>query len=330
MPVAGPEGHPVDRLAPQDARPSFSVATFGLARRFRRLLEIIVRHARHNPYRYVLTGDAPSPAIGFDIALVDMTSQVGSDTARALRAHKPGRSVIGVGRRRHHARGSDDLLLRNFSLDVLGVLNRVAERLQNPGDQPGTGVDADRTALEQAIQALVVDPSPSWRSQAIVSLRQIGIRSVGADSLAAASLALARQDYSLVVTELDLPDGNGIELIRRLHAMERARRPHVLVSSKRSGWFDMARAALAGCEGFLEKPVEPSTLQASACRVLARGHRQIPPLPHATFPDRPSTSPRGGAVSSLVAGWRRLGMPRATQPAGSVRRSVAQADRQSA
>ena len=58
-----------------DPRPEFKVAVFGLAVKFQRILEIVLRHARHNQYRYTV---ASSRGPGnYDIALVDMTVKGG-------------------------------------------------------------------------------------------------------------------------------------------------------------------------------------------------------------------------------------------------------------
>ena len=116
-----------DEAAPFDARPVYRIAVFGLGPRFQRLLEIIVKHARHNNYRYqVAEHRGPGE---FDIALVDMTAKGGAEVARTLKSVPQALPVIGVGRRANHRRGNDDLLLATFSLDVLGVLNRAAESL---------------------------------------------------------------------------------------------------------------------------------------------------------------------------------------------------------
>src|SRR5690606_6602988 len=111
--------------APFDARPCYRIAVFGLGHRFQRMLEIIVRHARHNNYRYrVAEHRGPGE---FDIALVDLTAKGGTEVARTLRSVPQAVQVIGVGRRADARRGHDDLLFATFSLDVLGVLNKAAE-----------------------------------------------------------------------------------------------------------------------------------------------------------------------------------------------------------
>ena len=53
---------------------------FGLGHRFQRMLEIIVRHARHNNYRFrVAEHRGPGE---FDIALVDLTAKGDARTRR--------------------------------------------------------------------------------------------------------------------------------------------------------------------------------------------------------------------------------------------------------
>lgn len=261
--------------AQADQRPSYRIATFGLGGRFQRLLEIIVRHSRHNTYRYTLA-DQPGPG-EFDIALVDMTAKGGSEVARTLKVVPAALPVIGVGRRANHARGNDDLLFRTFSLDVLGVLNKAAEglatrqrtrRLSTHLTQPALGARV-ATIGGRAPRALILDASPSIRSQVSVAMRGIGVDAEGVGSLAQAIDVLSMRSYELVIMELDLPDGDGMQLLRRLRGSSRRRRMPVLVLSQRSGWLDLARAAMAGCSGFLGKPVALSTLHATARRVLS-------------------------------------------------------------
>jgi two-component system chemotaxis response regulator CheY len=270
----------------EDGRLCFRIATFGLAHRFQRLLEIIVRHARQNRYRYVLTDGSvfEQPAIGeFDIALVDMTSKGGVEIARALKVVPEARPVIGVGRRQHHARGSDDVLLRSFSLDVLTVLNHAAEGLTRRQRPPFAGAGPIDPSASRAVpmalgcrpgsaaRVLVIDPSPSIRSQVAVALRQIDVDAEGVGTFASAAEVLAIRRYDMVIMEPDLPDGNGLGLIARLRSAQpqSGRRLPIIVLSGRCGWLDLGRAALAGCAGFLGKPVVPSTLKVTAARVLA-------------------------------------------------------------
>lgn len=287
-PAIDPAIDPVTGSPAGDARIGYRVVTFGLAPRFHRLLEIICRHARHNPYRFEI-GEALSslpPTIDglvFDIAVVDVTTEGGSETARLLKLLPSGKPVIEVGRRLHHARGSDDVQLRNFSLEVLSVLNHTVAALLQQGRRRqralrlapvrGAGASPDPQAPKRrAPRVLVVDPSPSIRSQVAVAIRRIGADAEEVASLEAAVAILAQRRYELVITELDLPDGDGLDVMRAVRRLDPVRRAAVVVLSQRDGWLDQARAAMAGCTGFLAKPVTFATLHATARRTLARQH----------------------------------------------------------
>ncbi len=266
-----------------DGRSRFRVATFGLAPRFHRLLEIICRHARHNPYQFIIGEPMNEAAFGlseiaFEIAVVDVTTHEGTETARLLKLLPSGQPVIEVGRRLHHARGSDDVQLRNFSLEVLSVLNHTAESLTRRGERrvrllrPEPIFATGEGRPRRPPRVLVLDPSPSIRSQVAVAIRRIGADAEEVGTLAAALDILAARRYELVITELDLPDGDGFSLMRSLRQSVTGRRPRVVVLSERDGWVDQARAALAGCSGFLGKPVSFAALHATTRRMLGR-HR---------------------------------------------------------
>ena len=297
MPAASAVGSPTDADDAADERPHYRVVSFGLAPRFHRLLEIICRHARHNPYRFDI-GEAFSSVpmtidgLEFDIALVDVTTQDGSETARLLKLLPSGKPVIEVGRRLHHARGSDDVQLRNFSLEILSVLNHTAAALSRRGlrqqrllrgadDEEAAGHEIASAAPAERVdpgmegrrrrppRVLIVDASPSIRSQVSVAIRRIGADAEEAATLAEAVGILAERRYELVITELDLPDGDGLEVMRAVRRLDESRRAPVVVLSERDGWLDQARAAMAGCSGFLAKPVTFATLHATARRTLA-------------------------------------------------------------
>jgi len=267
-----------NEAAPFDARPVYRIAVFGLGPRFQRLLEIIVKHARHNNYRYqVAEHRGPGE---FDIALVDMTAKGGAEVARTLKSVPQALPVIGVGRRSNHRRGNDDLLLATFSLDVLGVLNRAAEslslrertrRLSTRLVQADPGLRVPPLA-GRAPRALVIEPSPSVRSQLAAALRQIGVDAEGVGALAQAEDVLGMRSYELVILEPQQPDGDGLSMLRRLRHESGSRRLAipVIVLSSRSGMLDLARAAWAGCNGYLGKPVPLSTLHSTVSRVLLR------------------------------------------------------------
>jgi len=107
-------------LEGSDSRPEFRVALFGVAEKFQRTLEIVTRHAVHNPYNFRLAENRS--ASNFDIALVDMTVSGGPEVAGTLQKLLNGRPVIQLGRRHDESRGPDELTHQQFASQVIEAL----------------------------------------------------------------------------------------------------------------------------------------------------------------------------------------------------------------
>jgi DNA-binding response OmpR family regulator len=65
------------------------------------------------------------------------------------------------------------------------------------------------------------------------------------------------QTPSLVVTELDLPDAWGVEMITLLHRAPQTRDILLMVVTRRSAIRDKIAAFQAGADDYLVKPVDP-------------------------------------------------------------------------
>lgn len=262
--------------APQAVRQPFRVAAFGLGPRFMRMVDMIFQNDAGSSHRYQLAD--LRTAGEFDIALVNLTVPGGVDTARRLRSLPRALPVIGVGRRANRMRGADDLLFSSFAQDVMGVLNRAADTLvaraqcrmivrppQGPAalDTPAGEVDPD------SLRVLVIDPSPSCRHQVAVGMRQLGIAVDGVGSLEQAADVLATRTYDLVIVDPEQPDGCGLTMLRRFRRVTGSRVPVVVLSAS-SRLPDLLRSAMAGCSGYLVKPLSVPALQATARRILLR------------------------------------------------------------
>jgi CheY-like chemotaxis protein len=79
-----------------------------------------------------------------------------------------------------------------------------------------------------------------------------------ATSLAEARAVLQRSAFDLVLLDVGLPDGNGLELMTDIGA--HAPRPRVLVLTASALPADEAAARDWGADAFLAKPYEPRTL----------------------------------------------------------------------
>lgn len=261
------------------AKPQIRVAAFGLGHKFQRILEIVFRHARHNPYQFVL---AASRGPGdYDLALVDMTAKGGPEVAKTLRRLPDTRPIVTVGRREDPTRPTDDLLLQRFALNLLGVLNRVVEHHVLRPVQRGAAALArtaaawtGRVDLERLLgrrpRALLVDESPAVRRQLSLALQEMGLDSEGVGNAREALDVIAVRRYELMFVEAVLPDASGLRLTRdikrdpALHAMP------VIVLTRRSGPLDLLRGAMSGCDSYLVKPVTLQTLRDTVARCLRK------------------------------------------------------------
>jgi CheY-like chemotaxis protein len=251
------------------------VAVFGLATRFHKLLEIVLRHARHNRYRFSL---AASHGPGqFDLALVDMTMAGGVNLANTLGRVVHREAVIRVGRRCDPSRPADDLLFDRFVAQVLYTLNRVIDqRLVDQrtaaaiGAAPQSGLVVSDFGVLRRPRILVVDDSPTVRRQIASALRHMGIDCEAVASAAEALGQLAVRRYELVLADVVMPDMDGYRMTRLIKKNRALRGVPVVILTSRSSPFDLARGALAGCNSYLVKPVTLQSLRSTLVRHLRR------------------------------------------------------------
>lgn len=100
---------------------------------------------------------------------------------------------------------------------------------------------------------LVVEPDIPVRNSYRDALESKGYTVKYADSILQAHDIAEHSSIDLVITELNLPDGNGTELIKSLGDSDTLR-PVIVVSSSYS-IFDKEKAFLSGADDFLIKPV---------------------------------------------------------------------------
>lgn len=104
-----------------------------------------------------------------------------------------------------------------------------------------------------APRILIVDDEADLRELLEITFVKMGLDSDSADCIAAARSCLAQNEYALVLTDMRLPDGQGIELVREVSASYK-NTPIAVITA--FGSADNAVAALkAGAFDYLSKPV---------------------------------------------------------------------------
>ncbi len=112
---------------------------------------------------------------------------------------------------------------------------------------------------------LVVEDNPANLRLTAALLARAGYRMLAAGSLAQASERLAEVRPDLVLLDLGLPDGDGLELLPRLGAGI-----PVLAVTAYAMAGDRGRALAAGCAGFLTKPLDTRSFTDEVAAAVAR------------------------------------------------------------
>ncbi len=105
-------------------------------------------------------------------------------------------------------------------------------------------------------------------------LRNAGFEVSFAGSLAQGRAELESGQHELLVLDLMLPDGDGLEFCRQLRGDKRWRRLPVLMLSARGEPMDRILGLELGADDYLAKPFEPRELQARVKALLRRTEPQ--------------------------------------------------------
>jgi len=106
---------------------------------------------------------------------------------------------------------------------------------------------------------LVVDDEPDIRELLTMTLERMSLNSVTAADIGSARTLLAQQDFDLCLTDMQLPDGDGIDLVRDI-LRDRPDMPVAVITAH--GSMDTAvRALKAGAFDFVAKPVRLEDLR---------------------------------------------------------------------
>lgn len=120
----------------------------------------------------------------------------------------------------------------------------------------------------QGALILAVEDEPRNAALLRAVLEPAGYRLAIADSLAAARAWLAAQHPDLVLLDIGLPDGSGLDLARELRSSSMTAELPILVASARVLAADQEAASQAGANAFLAKPIRPSVLLDSVAEWL--------------------------------------------------------------
>ncbi len=115
---------------------------------------------------------------------------------------------------------------------------------------------------------LIVDDSTSMRQMVAFALTGGGYSVVEAEDGIAALDAAKAQKFDAVITDVNMPRMDGIELIRQLRALPNYEFTPLLMLTTESGTDRKSEGRAAGATGWLVKPFDPEQLLATVRKVL--------------------------------------------------------------
>jgi two-component system response regulator PilR (NtrC family) len=126
------------------------------------------------------------------------------------------------------------------------------------------------------VHILIVDDEPDLRELYTLSLVHEGWQIDVADSVAQARERLARRHYALLLIDMRLPDGDGLDLLRWIEGQPDRREKSIVITAYGSAGNAVA-ALKAGAFDYLTKPVDLAALRRTVHAALAAASEEAEP-----------------------------------------------------
>ena len=109
---------------------------------------------------------------------------------------------------------------------------------------------------------LIVEDSPTMRSLLIAALDELSPQAkiVEVESGFEALRVLPRGDWDLIITDINMPDINGLELVSFVKSNETYREVPLIIVSSEGSERDRTKGLELGANAYIVKPFEPQDL----------------------------------------------------------------------
>ncbi|WP_395696457.1 response regulator [Nocardioides sp.] len=246
----------------------------------------------------VLVAEAVAAGDPFEAVLLDMSMPVrdGLDLARALRSEPAHDEAVRIMLTSATTPEPDELedagIVECLTKPVLAVDLRRTLLRWLAGVEPRQAVDAFAPGeLTATRRVLVVEDNPVNQLVAVGLLEALGYQARTAEDGAVAVESVGKDDYDLVLMDVQMPRMDGYAATRAIRASEPdGRRVPVIAMTAAAVEGERERCLAAGMDDFLTKPVAPAALAA----VLERWIDGEPASP-------PRAGLPGGSVRTVTA-----------------------------
>ena len=115
---------------------------------------------------------------------------------------------------------------------------------------------------EQVFRVLAVDDSPLMRTFLQNKLQPYGIQPEFAASGEEALFKISKQHYDMIFLDVMLPGMDGYDVCKMIKKNKDNALMKVVMLTSKDKTFDKIRGTMAGCDGYLTKPVDELKLRA--------------------------------------------------------------------
>ncbi len=148
-----------------------------------------------------------------------------------------------------------------------------------PDDEPAAPADVAVGSELTGVHALLVEDDPDGNELITMVLQRCGARVTSVATAAAALRALDAEKPDVVISDIGLPDVDGIELIKQIRGLPCCEGLPAVALTAYASRQDAVRVISAGFDAHMAKPVQPAVLGVEIARVLARPSLKSAPPP---------------------------------------------------
>jgi two-component system chemotaxis response regulator CheY len=120
------------------------------------------------------------------------------------------------------------------------------------------------------MKVLVVDDSSTMRRIIVNTLSRLGYKDTvqGADGVEAWEAMQSNPDIGVVITDWNMPNMNGLELVKKIRAEEKYIDIPIIMVTTEGGKAEVITALKAGVNNYIVKPFTPQVLKEKLQAVL--------------------------------------------------------------
>ncbi|MCA0406753.1 MAG: response regulator [Proteobacteria bacterium] len=111
-----------------------------------------------------------------------------------------------------------------------------------------------------AKKVMTVDDSRTMRDMVSYTLKSAGFEVLEAEDGAKALTVLEKTPVDLVITDVNMPNMDGVTLVRKLRAIDHFRATPILILTTEGGDDKKSQGRAAGATGWIVKPFAPDKL----------------------------------------------------------------------